>query len=85
MSEWISVKDRLPKTDGHYLVYKDTGFGFGLQEVCGFARNLKDIDDECFTRKKAGFYKYDRECGFYEPADITHWMPLPEPPKEDNE
>ena len=86
MSEWISVKDKLPEKDEQYLVYKvykGPNFNeFGLQEVCGFATNLKDIDDEWFTKKRAGFYEYDSEVGFYEPAGITHWMPLPEPPKE---
>ncbi len=28
MSEWISVKDRLPEIDGIYLIIKETGMGY---------------------------------------------------------
>jgi hypothetical protein len=66
MSEWISVKDRLPEPetlvlswDGKYIQIEYFGFFFGFE--FGPATN-----DPVFTNKG---YK------------ITHWMPLPEPPK----
>lgn len=30
-----------------------------------------------------GFHFYDSEWGDVTVDDVTHWMPLPEPPKED--
>lgn len=68
MSEWISVKDRLPERAGRYLAYPST-----IGEVCTalysylMSRNAvmwQDLEDHT------------------EPWEPTHWMPLPEPPKE---
>jgi hypothetical protein len=70
MSKWISVNDRLPNSFGWFLV----------------------IDEYLPSKEKQtmGFY----ECSdslMWLPIDgradsdsmkITHWMPLPEPPKE---
>ena len=76
--KWISVKDRLPDTDGYYLcVWNET------IDVFEFAKNLYKVDKYSFTNKKgkSGFYECDREWGFIEHEDVTHWMPLPELPK----
>lgn len=66
MSEWISVKDRLPENEDRILVYdlhNDIEFGFF---------NMRD--------KK---FKYFDENGYpYEFLYVTHWMPLPKPPKD---
>lgn len=53
MSEWISVKDKLPDTTGNYLVYN------GAVIYCSFLNSNKQWNSW---------------------SDITHWMPLPEPP-----
>ena len=71
MSEWISVDERLPAKHKEYLVYRTTPFG----ELVGMAYfKLK--------KKRAVWYQYDRDFGFYEIEGVTHWMPLPEAPKE---
>jgi hypothetical protein len=80
MAEWISVKDRLPEENGRYLcnipIYE------GYQEVLDFATNLEAVDDyDFYHQNHAGFYDYDHEWGYVEVPAITHWMPLPEPPK----
>lgn len=72
--EWISVKDRLPDESGTYLVYAPTycrGSSSGLDNVRGvmFARWRKHWSIE------VGYHK--------RPGCVTHWMPLPEPPKEE--
>lgn len=59
MSEWISVKDRLPDKGGRYIVHDLT---LGVQ---GY------------------YYHPDVYCPAWK--TVTHWMPLPEPPKEDND
>lgn len=64
MSEWISVKDRLPKPYERVLTYR------------------KDyaIDTETYKGKfgKNIMWSWDVEAM----TPVTHWMPLPEPPKE---
>ena len=87
MAEWISVKDRLPSEAGRYLVaYKlfDSDLAW-WNEVLSFSTDLYKMDNFDFPRKKykgkSGFYKLT-ECGFVENDKITHWMPLPENPKE---
>ena len=81
MIEWISVNDRLPSRDGlmddeseyvlvaeQYIAY-DTGEKLGIYvSICGF--------------EKDGWSDHD-SFGNVTPEHITHWMPLPEPPKED--
>lgn len=82
MAEWISVKDRLPEK-GHYLVVKDV-WGNKIIGVCSYANNLEKIDEYDFYGKNhGGWYDYDGEYGYFECDNVTYWMPLPEPPKED--
>ena len=62
ISEWISVRDRLPEDQVEVLVATRSKNG------------VRNIDK--------GYLAIDhfihRGC-----AEVTHWMPLPEPPKED--
>lgn len=76
VAEWISVKDRLPD-DGMecYLVLADLPYLVGKYiDIAWYnAYNMYGRDD--FNPW------YHREEGInYE--GITHWMPLPKPPKE---
>ena len=64
--EWISVEERLPEENGQYLTC-----------VCvshPAFENLTTIDVVSYG-KSHGFYLYN------ETENVTHWMPLPEPPK----
>lgn len=63
MSEWISVKDRLPSAGESVICYRADD---GWQVICDY------MDDDFF-------YICDDELTIYHA--ITHWMPLPEPPK----
>lgn len=78
MPGWISVQDRLPEKDGEYLVR----LRHGGMKVIRFTHDLRKVDDYQFKRKKPGWYEFDSEWGYVERDDITHYMPLPEPPKE---
>ena len=61
MSEWISVKDRLPSSDVVVLIWsKEDGINSGWSLGDGRWR-----------------------IRFFLPNTPTHWMPLPEPPKEE--
>lgn len=76
MSEWISVKDRLPETDDDVLVYnpKD-GIHLGefdLDEVRGYYES-----DGSYFITNSG---WTTEYSWAPYMGPTHWMPLPEPP-----
>ena len=69
MSEWISVKERLPETAGEYLVvYHPCHWDMVREEL--------RVGIDTFRGRTAwAKKKYQR---------VTHWMLLPEPPKGDN-
>ena len=74
VSGWISVSDRLP-SEGDYRECHETWDGAVIWT------NGYDIGLGCyhnFTRNWADIYD-----GYID--DVTHWMPLPEPPKEDED
>ena len=78
--QWISVKDRMPEHNGKYLTFSNQG---GM-DATDFALNLYKVDQYDFEdKKRAGWYELDNEYGYFEIHDVTHWMPLPEPPKEE--
>jgi hypothetical protein len=63
MSEWISVRERLPEEWRHVAVV-------------------------LYGKVTAGFLSHDMKPrwyvlseGGYQTDNVTHWMPLPEPPK----
>ena len=79
VQEWISVDDRLPDETGRYLAVKKR---IAPDELGG---NRTDIV----------ILRFFVDDGFRMPThipdwingeineEVTHWMPLPEPPKED--
>ena len=74
MREWISVEDELPKYTGEYIVYCNVGCILG-----GFT----DVRCYRFENIKGKEPKWIINENFNEVVSITHWMSLPEPPKED--
>lgn len=71
---WISVEDRLPKEEGLVLVIAN---GKPMDNITLVdAYELGEYTDEGWI--------IDAWPG-WEDAQVTHWMPLPEPPKEDND
>lgn len=69
MAEWISVKDRLPEP-GHkpYLTCRKTVKGRILIE----SRYLH----VSYTTPHVAYWEGKKN------GEVTHWMPLPEPPEE---
>lgn len=83
VQKWIPVTERLPEEDGQYLVFRD--YEYLPIKQCGFAKNLRALSKWDFAwlhKDRGGFYGYDSEYGYHEVGYVTHWMPLPEPPKE---
>lgn len=70
---WISVKDRLPPPNTPVLVYRP---GMAVEI-------LVDVYEVYFSEgeRQEGWVRYGRNL--YMAEVITHWMPLPEPPKEE--
>ena len=70
MSEWISVKDKLPEDREKVLIFRK------LDKEMHIAR---------FNYKYACWFPADSDfngsCGYYNFSTVTHWQPLPEPPK----
>ena len=70
--EWISVKDRLPNCNGCYLVWRPHFYTEkGMPSICYFdgQNTWHDSYGVDFTRMLSL-------------KDVSHWMPLPEQPKE---
>lgn len=64
--EWISVDERLPEASGDCLV----------------ATNIGGIYQVNYSHRHKTFNATDEEDGYkYAMMTVTHWMPLPEPPK----
>ena len=70
VQEWISVEDRLPEEEGWYLVFTTPN------------REHKSINKAMFCKGYAwgNFEPYWRGAGGHW-ANVTHWMPIPLPPK----
>lgn len=75
MNEWISVKERLPGRNCEVLAYY------------GFVREgSDDLGYMCMGTLE--YYAHDENPHFQHESSgvrVTHWMPLPEPPKEEGE
>ena len=81
VQKWIPVTERLPEKDGEYLVFEKSGYGTRTRTL-RFAKDGRKVDKYDFHRewKNVWFY-YDSEWGHITIDTVTHWMPLPEPPK----
>ena len=80
---WIPVSERLPDKDGTYMCFNRGAYGKWVQAV-RFTKDARKFDEYAFKNQwKNQWPMYDSEYGYYAVGSITHWMPLPEPPKEE--
>ena len=80
-SDWISVEERLPEDKCECLVYVKTHNKFsGYMTISWFYPRYDGSAPDLKGRKV--WTGYDSEWGVFELRNVTHWMPLPEPPKE---
>lgn len=77
--EWVKCSDQMPEEEKDYLTYvMDNGCSYN-QEVQRFykkPRLLKGIYADSYTHW---------EKTTWDDYIVTHWMPLPEPPRSENE
>ena len=80
-SKWISVKDWLPEDGQKVLCFKQGKYAACVM-TAAFSKCLEKYCNVDFHGvKHGGFFNYDSEVGYYVLRDVTHWMPLPHPPK----
>ena len=72
--KWISVEDRLPK-DGQDGVCADS-FGMMALMLCW---DNKIVESGNFCGRD--FQHANGDMDYHDEPKVTHWMPLPEPPK----
>lgn len=70
MDEWISVKDKTPNEDDIVLIYS----AFADIQLLG-----------AWNNSKQQFEYIDGECYGMPIREVTHWMPLPEPPAKESD
>lgn len=72
-SQWIDVKDRLPKKNWYYLVcfHKSLSSDWLTARVC-----------EQFYKKRLNKFWNITWSNWWRPGDITHYQSLPLPPQQ---
>lgn len=73
MSNWISVKDRLPQNSERVLAYCEKTKKYFVGNV-----TYRCFSDEVYWR-----HEWARGAMYTVTSKVTHWMPLPEPPQKD--
>lgn len=97
VQEWISVKDRLPENGVHVLLcceihrydgeiagkYVCDGYYAEANKLISGEYEYSEEDDEYYLRE--GWYEVIKNWDAYTSVPVedfvTHWMPLPQPPK----
>ena len=74
--EWISVEDRMPPKETYVLVYCNSGENSCIAFAMNFGRYFVMTDDVGYKNTE---WKTPID------SEITHWMPMPEPPKENED
>lgn len=83
---WHDMKTDPPKEDGTYLVCRYPFYHpEGEVTTSNYALNLRKVDDLDFEEERPGWWYYDDEWGFKEEGPFDYWMPLPKPPKKEEE
>ena len=86
VQDWVSVKDRLPEYPGHYLVCTSINYWHGgcmdINENHKYHPNGTPVGYDGSTMSVLDCYydvagHWNRVCD----SHVTHWMPIPDPPK----
>ena len=85
VQKWISVKDRLPEMGEHYqsedvLVCIDYSPDDPDTTQDSYV-SIDHVDFNCFGQGEFSCERDDPRDGEPSPYFVTHWMPIPEPPK----
>lgn len=81
--QWISVKDRLPEAEQEVLVIS-RGWGDRLLYVGQYKKMEAQTSPLTgITSKESDWLLWG--WSYMKKPQVTHWMPLPEPPKGEND
>ena len=80
VQQWIPVSERIPDKKGKYLALLEY---VKCTMILNFSLDFVVCDEYGFPtkEKKSCFYYYDDDWENIEVPEVTHWMPIPEPPK----
>ena len=80
VQQWIPVSERLPDKKGKYLALLEY---VKCTMILNFSLDFVVCEEYGFPtkEKKSCFYYYDDDWENMEVPEVTHWMPIPEPPK----
>ena len=84
VQEWIPVTERLPEDDSSVPKYKSMNLNFTTVLVCGGAKgvtianrvNVEPTGHPHLDKFATNGWEWSKGN-----EDVTHWLPLPEPPK----
>lgn len=76
--KWISVEDELPDLGKFVLVCS-------ANHQTVFTATLEHSQNPYFEDNEEGYFWEGRNLTSLALADISHWMPLPEPPRLEGE
>ena len=71
--KWINIKEQMPEGECLAGCFARGSYGYG-EYIIGYVSPYRVLEG-------SGYFA---ENSFVLLDDVTHWMPLPEPPKEDN-
>ena len=84
--EWISIEDRLPELERPVWMYVDNRIMMGCRSEIEYKTwlwcRLHDIPYYSEHYKDMYGYPWDFDPISDDDYQPTHWMPLPEPPKD---
>lgn len=76
MTGWQPI-DTAPKDGSEFLAYDSRTRKMDVAQMRDWVRG----GAICYAVQRDGEYGPDTDEFGHHPGDITHWMPLPEPPK----
>lgn len=80
MNEWISVEDKLPEKFMDVLCWCISLSGPSIEPMSVMQKYEQYASIDRYCKWNDGYKDSFRTSRFYD-AKVTHWMPLPEPPK----
>lgn len=83
MAEWISVKEKLPKHRKHVLcVIESLCEYYNFEEGSEYDSIGAIMCEGYYDRQRGKWFKCTEPDIYFSCKGVTHWMPLPEPPKD---